>query len=54
MNTFKIKYRSSSAYKQLLIAHIMSKTIFMKHLPLLDPNWSQNQKFSEFIEIWDI
>ena len=26
-------YRSSSAYNQLLIAHIMSKIIFMKYLP---------------------
>ena len=27
------RYRNSSAYNQLLIAHIMSKTIFMKYLP---------------------
>ena len=28
-----LRYRSSSAYNQLLIAHIMSKMIFMKYLP---------------------
>ena len=31
------KYRSSSAYNQLLIAHIMSKVIFMKYLPPARP-----------------
>ena len=28
-----LKCRSSSTYNQLLIAHIMSKTIFKKYLP---------------------
>ena len=28
-----MRYRSSSAYNQLLIAHIISKIIFMKYLP---------------------
>ena len=42
MNDFKIicKYRSLSVYNQLLIAHIMSKVIFFKHLPTLGPHWS--------------
>ena len=31
------RYRSSSAHNQLLIDHIMSKTIFMKYLPPVRP-----------------
>ena len=31
------RYRSSSAYNQLLIAHIMSKIIFRKYLPPVRP-----------------
>ena len=32
-----LRYRSSSVYNQLLIAHIMSKIIFMKYLPPARP-----------------
>ena len=31
------RYRGSSAYNQLLIAHKMSKIIFMKYLPPVRP-----------------
>ena len=36
------------------ICILMSKIIFTKHLPLLGPNRSQNQKSLEFIEIWSV
>ena len=32
-----MRYRSSSVYNQLLIAHIMSKIIFMRYLPPVRP-----------------
>ena len=53
-----LRYRSSSTYNQLLIAHILisilMSAIFIKYLgrPILD--WFQNWKCSEFIEIWHI
>ena len=31
------RYRNSLAYKQLLVAHRMSKVIFMKYLPPVTP-----------------
>ena len=43
------KYRSSSAYNQLLTAHTMSKKI-MNYLPPFRPKLAE--KRSEFIEIW--
>ena len=55
-----LRYRSSSTYNQLLIAHILisilMSTIFIKYLPPGRPilDWSQNWKYSEFIEIWHI
>ena len=55
-----LRYRSSSTYNQLLIAHILisilMSTIFIKYLPPGRPilDWSQNWKCSEFIEIWHI
>ena len=55
-----LRYRSSSRYNQLLIAHILisilMSTIFIKYLPPGRPilDWSQNWKCSEFIEIWHI
>ena len=39
-----LRYRSSSAYNQLLIAHIMSKIIFMKYLPPVRPKMVPNLK----------
>ena len=47
------RYICSSAYNQLLVAHIMLK-LFL-YLPPVTPKFitkSQNQKCSEFIEIW--
>ena len=47
------RYICSSAYNQLLVAHIMLK-LFL-YLPPVRPKFitkSQNQKCSEFIEIW--
>ena len=38
------RYRSSSTYNQLLIAHIMSKIIFMKYLPPVRPKMVPNVK----------
>ena len=38
------RYRSSSTYNQLLIAHIMSKIIFMKYLPPVRPKMVPNLK----------
>ena len=37
-------YRSSSAHNQLLIAHIMSKMIFMKYLPPVRPKMVPKSK----------
>ena len=42
------------AYNQLLIAHIMSKIIFIKHSPLVRPNLVPKLKIKKFLEIWHI
>ena len=48
------RYRSLSAYNQLLITHMMSKIIFMKYLPPVRPIMVPKLKHPEFIEIGHI
>ena len=42
------RYRSSSAYNQLLIAHIMSKILFMQYLPPVRSKIKNAQNLSKF------